>query len=297
MKNAKYFCPALTLLTEEHAVDFEGMRRQYDRIAEAGIDGVVVLGSAGEFYALNHETRLAIGENAIRHLRGKMPVYVGTGCTSAGATTAFSNKMLSLGAEGVLIVGPYYIQASREGIFQYFDNVASNVKGEMYIYNYPDNTGYDIGYDVILDLLQRHNNIAGIKDTVPTVSHTEQMIVKVKSRYPDFEIYTGYDNNTVSTVMSGGNGCIGAMSNLFPRDCAALISSLNDGDFEMAAKWKRKIDRMMDIYGVSTPFMPAMKYALSRMGVNNSGTSLLPAVPLSDDQKQKIDRILDDLEH
>jgi 4-hydroxy-tetrahydrodipicolinate synthase len=278
------------MLKEDMSVDFDSMHKNYDRLIEAGINGLVLLGSSGEFYAFDKMTIIDIAKDAIDYIDKRVPIIVGTGRLSAIETIEVSNEVLKLGADSVIIVGPYYIQASQEGIYKYFDSIASEIKGDIYIYNYPENVGYDISENVLKKLIEKHKNIVGLKDTVPTATHTENLIVKIKSVYPNFKIYTGYDNNIVSIATSGGNGCIGALSNIIPKICSGIAKDLNDKDAKGIINKKRMIDKLMEFYSISIPFMPAMKYLLELNGYANTSKCFYPAIDLDENQKNAVER-------
>lgn len=286
--HAEYLCPALTALTPEGDLDAEAQHLLYERLAASGIDGVVVLGSSGEFYGMTLGQCRAIGLDAIRTLAGRLPVYVGCGRLSARETIELSNEMLAAGATGAIIVGPYYIGASEEGIFAYFDRVAGEVRGDILIYNYPDNTGYDVTPSILKRLAERHPNIVGVKDTVESATHTQAIINALKPEHPAFRVYTGYDNNFVPTVLAGGDGAIAAMANMMPETCAGWTRAMREGDFQAVAALHAEVARLMEVYSLSKPFMPAMKRILALQGLPFPERCLLPAVPLGADGIERV---------
>ena len=289
--HAEYLCPTLTALTSDGVVDFESQHRLYDRLIEAGIDGAIVLGSSGEFYAMTLDECCELGLDAIRHIAGRMKVYVGCGRLKMDETVELSNRMLDAGATGVIVVGPYYIGASEEGIFSYYDEVASRVHGNILIYNYPERTGYDVTPAIINRLLERHGNIVGIKDTVESATHTQAIVKGVKAEHPDFLVYSGFDNNLVPTVFAGGNGVIAAISNMAPELCASWIRAFKADDLKETARIHAEICRLMDIYRITTPFMPGMKKVLEFQGMGFTDRSLAPAVTCDDAAAAAAERI------
>lgn len=284
---AEFYCPAMTMF-RDGKVDYEAQHKLLGRLVDAGVDGAIILGSASEFYAMTPEVRREVALDAIEQLKGKMKVYVGTGCLNVADTVAFSNEMVEAGATGLIIVGPYYIGADPEGVFEYFDQVASQVKGDIMIYNYPERTSYDVTPEVLNRLLDRHSNIVAIKDTVESATHTQKILNLVKSKHPEFKVFSGFDNNFLPTVLAGGNGSIGGMANMAPYMVAAWVKAVNAGDFETTAKIHKAVCELFQVYQQTNPFMPSMKYILQLQGLGNTEESMLPGVPASDEQKVKL---------
>ncbi len=284
---AEYMCPALTLFRNGE-VDFEAQHELYRRLIEGGIDGAVILGSSSEFYAMTPEMRRTVALDAIQQLGDHMKVYIGTGGLRVDDTVSASREALEAGATGVIIVGPYYIDASTEGIYSYYDQVASQVDGEILIYNYPDRTGYDVTPDILNRLLDRHPNIVGIKDTVGNPSHTQEILNRVRPEHPDFKVYSGYDNNFLPVVLAGGNGCIGALSNVIPEILSEWVWGVNEGDFDTCARIHDLVCKLFGIYQVQSPFMPAMKCVLAMQGLGCTEDALLPAIPPTEEGRQRL---------
>lgn len=289
---AQYICPVITAFLEDGTVDMDMMKILYDRLIEGGVDGIAILGSSGEFYGMSMETAKQYAEESLQYLKGRIPVYIGTGRLNVEETVELSNFALEQGSTAVMIVGPYYIGATSAGLEAYFNTVIDKVKGDVILYNYPDRTGHDLTAEIVLSLLNKHDNIVGYKDSVGAIAHTRDLIQKIKPHYPKFGIYSGFDENFSHVVLSGGDGCIAALSNLIPEICSEWVKAFDDEDLKKISEIQRKIDALMDFYSITTPFMPAMKYAISTKGVPLPLTCLLPAVEPNADQKQKIDSLL-----
>ncbi len=291
--SAEYICPVLTAFNQDGSVDMEAMKALFDHLIEGGLDGIAIMGSSGEFYSMTLEDAKSFVKASLAYLKGRIPVYVGTGRLIPEETIELSSFALNCGADAVMIVGPYYIGTDSEGIFAYYDQVAEKISGDILLYNYPDRTGFDITPDIVLRLLEKHRNIVGYKDTMAAPSHTRELIRSIKIKYPAFRIYSGYDDNFTHVLLSGGNGCIAALSNLKPDLCAQWREAWNQGDLGKVAEIQRMIDGLMDFYKISTPFMPAMKYALQKMGLPIVADCKLPALSASPAQRQEADRLLE----
>lgn len=290
---ASYITPAITLFHEDGSLDFDHQGTLYENLISNQIDGILVLGSIGEFFALPIKTRLQLAEFAIRSVRCRTKVIIGTTSMCFEEIIPFSNECLELGADAVMIVPPFYFPMDSEAVFDYFDRLASQIGGSIYIYNFPDRTGYSIEPDVVLRLAEKHENIIGIKDTLSGMEHTRELIKKIKPFRPDFEIYTGFDDNLVHNVLSGGDGCIGGLSNIFPEICHAWIQALRADDMISVSRYQQLINQLFDIYSVGSSFIPVIKEAARIRGYAANSCCTFPIPEISAAQRGKIHALID----
>ena len=142
--NSKYFCPILTSFNDDSTINYDDMHSLYDQVLENGIDGILVGGSAGEFYALDYNEAEQLISDAVQYINHRGIVIAGTGRMNRLETINLSNFALKKGADAVIIVGPYYSACSQEDVYNYFDDILGHISGNVYLYNYQDRTGYDI---------------------------------------------------------------------------------------------------------------------------------------------------------
>lgn len=289
--NSKYFCPILTSFNDDSTINYDDMHSLYDHVLENGIDGILVGGSAGEFYALDYNEAEQLISDAVQYINHRGIVIAGTGRMNRLETINLSNFALKKGADAVIIVGPYYSACSQEDVFNYFDDILGHISGNVYLYNYQDRTGYDISVNTVLRLLEKHKNLIGIKDTHPVSRHSQKYINEILPIYPNFAVYTGYDTNCVPVVISGGAGCIGALSNVYPKLCHDLVVALNEGNFNKIVEIQRKIDTYALFYEAYTPFNPLMKWALREMGYSIKENCRVPISKLTDSVKSDLDMV------
>ena len=157
--------------------------------AELGVqEGEILFGHVGRFCEQkNHAGLLRIFAGVSRRMPNARLVLIGTGDMRVEECIAMSNFAFEQGADGVMVVGPWYFTLTDADVMSYFGAVAEQVRGKVYIYNYPDRTGYSISPSVVLELARRYPNIVGIKDTIPDMAHTVELIQTVKSNIPSFE--------------------------------------------------------------------------------------------------------------
>ena len=154
-------------------------------------------------------------------------------------------------------------------------------------------TGYDISPDVVLKLVKKHKNIVGYKDTITTIDHTRELIKKVKPLFPDFEIYSGFDDNFVHNILSGGDGCIGGLSNFAPEVFAAWAKAVREDDIENISKYQKITDELTTFYSIGKPFIPYVKKAMIMRGVEMEDYCTIPFLPANEEQTLKIKEVLE----
>lgn len=284
---AKYITPAITPLNSDGTLDVQGCKNLYDHLILGGVDGILVLGSIGEFFALSMETKKQLISLAVKHVAHRVQLIIGTADMVYENVVELSRYALAEGADAVIVVPPFYFWLNGQSIEAYYDKLAADIDGKLYIYNFPDRTGYQIPADVIARLAMKHPNIVGCKDTISGMDHTREIIKAVKPLRPDFEVFSGFDDNFAHNVLSGGDGCIGGMSNLAPEITSKWVEAFENNDMTAVSEIQQKIDRMMSIYGVGMPFVPYIKRAmeLHGIGVQSHATFPQPQVQPEDDEK------------
>ena len=284
---ARYITPAVTPFLPDGSIDAAAAEKLYEHLIIGGVDGILVLGSIGEFFAVDFENKKRLISLAVRLIRRRVPVIVGTADTVYERVAGLSRFALEEGADAVIVVPPYYFSLNGESLEAYYDRLAAEIPGKLYIYNFPERTGYEIPVETVKRLALRHPNIVGCKDTISGMDHTRELIKAIKPERPDFEIYSGFDDNFAHNVLSGGDGCIGGLSNLAPEITSAWARAADRGDLETVKAIQRKIDRLMSIYSVGAPFVPYIKRAmqLRGVGVNAAASFPLPTASAAADEK------------
>lgn len=289
---AAYLTPAITLFQENGTLDFPHQARLYDYLIEKGTDGLLVEGSSSEFFAMTMEQRRAMAQFAIEAVNHRVKLIIGTSSMVASEIIELSRFCLERGADAVMILPPYYFHFGSEALVEYFGTLAKEIEGPIYIYNFPDNTGYTIAPEVVLKLAMTHKNIVGIKDTTIGMDHTRELIKAVKPRRPEFEIYSGLDDNLGHNVLDGGDGCISALCNVVPELFTAWVKAAREDDLPGLAKGQQAINRMMDLYQIRSPFLPVFKEALRLRGIAQNSTSTFPMPNATEADDARIRTIL-----
>lgn len=291
---AQYLTPVVTIFNQDGSVDVEGNKKVYEFLIEGGVDGLVIMGSTGEFFAMTMEQQKQVIDIAAEY-KDRTRVLIGVSRMVIGEVAELADYAYAKGLKEVMVVSPYYFKFTEEALEAYYDQVASSVRSDIILYNFPDRTAHDLTPELVLRLAGKHKNIIGIKDTVAEMGHTSAILRTVLPEFPDFQVYSGFDDNLIHNVMSGGCGCIGGLSNLMPQKCAAWTKAINDGDLAKMAEGQRFINDAMALYDISVPFIPTVKRAMRIAGLDISETCTAPMLPLNDAQEKTLRALMEKL--
>lgn len=286
---AEIITPALTIFNDDGTIDYEGNKKLIKHLIDNGVDGIVPLGSTGEFTTLNLEEKKEFISFYLSEVNGAVKVLPGTGCIDFKDTIELSNFALKKGADGVLIIGQYYYGMTQEDIYHYYDYLAERINGKIYLYNFPDRTSTDFEPETVLRLLRKHKNIVGMKESVSGFSHTRAIMTLIEKEFPEFKMYSGFDDQFLDNIDFGGCGSIGAISNILPELWRDWVLAKNAGNYEDITTIKRKIHSLMRLYQIECNCSGLFKHILKARGLEINTTTLFP---FEDVKKESIEEAL-----
>lgn len=286
------FCPSITITDDNGAIDYELWGRHLDHLADAGIDGVLLFGSIGEFYSVSLEDKKAVVDFAIKRVAGRMKVFVGVGDTVYDHVLDLTRYAQKAGADAVLAVSPYYFGPTDDAAEKYFGGIAEATDLPVVLYNFPARTGSDLSPALVARLAAKYPNICGIKDTVDTISHTRKVIRAARAVNPDFTVLSGFDEYYLVNRASGGNGVLCGLTNVEPELFVKMHDAYQAGDFATAIECAERISSLMAVYDACDLFISAIKVAVNIKGLPISTAIFDPAIQASDDQKATIEKLL-----
>ncbi|WP_130891756.1 dihydrodipicolinate synthase family protein [Fusobacterium ulcerans] len=292
MKKANFLTPVVTAFDANGNLDVQANKNVWDHLIKGGVDGLVIMGSTGEFFSMTTEQKKELIKLVVEHVNKRTKVYIGTSCMTVEDTVELSNFAIEAGADAVMIISPYYFALSDESVEFFYDKVAEAVKGYIYLYNFPDRTGHDLTPEITLNLLRKHKNIVGFKDTVSEMGHTRKLMTTVLKEFPDFIVLSGFDENFVHNILCGGSGCIGGLSNLCPELFADWVKAINAKNMDEVARIQKIVDKLMDLYPIGTPFIPIMKKAMILHGVEMKDYCTKPFLPATEEQTEQIKAVM-----
>lgn len=262
---------------KDDKVDEKGLVDLINFQLENGTHGIVPCGTTGESATLSHEEHHKVVEITLKTVKGRVPVLAGTGSNSTSESIELTRHAKTAGADGALMITPYYNKPSQEGLYQHFKAVAEAVDIPIIVYNVPSRTSVNMLPETVARCAQI-DNIVGIKEATGSLQQISEVIRLCPD---DFALMSGDDFTAMATVMVGGTGVISVTSNVAPRDMSAMMNAALDGDIAEARRLHYKLFPLMGAMFVDTNPVPAKK-ALELMGKIKSASPRLPLYEMND---------------
>ena len=268
-------CTALVTPFLDGKINYPMLKILLRRQIDAGIKAVVLSGTTGESATLSDEEKISLFQFSKEFVGDRLCIIAGTGSNSTKHAVELSIAAQSSGADGLLIVSPYYNKASPSGMVDHYSKIAEAVKIPIILYNVPSRTGLDMPVSVYKEL-SALSNIAGVKEASTDIGK----ILQIRAKCPkDFYIWSGNDNLTVPILSLGGKGVISVISNLFPEQMNLMTYAALDGDFDTAAALQCRMIPWTEFLGCEVNPIP-IKAAMAKYGYD-CGTGRLPLTELS----------------
>jgi 4-hydroxy-tetrahydrodipicolinate synthase len=254
-------------------VDEGAFERLVERQIAGGVHGLVPVGTTGETSTLSPEEHKRVVSRCVEIAAGRVPVMAGAGSNSTEEAVDFVRHAGECGADGALVVTPYYNRPNQEGLYQHYSAVNAAARVPVFVYNVPSRTSVDIANDT-LSRLAPLPWIAGIKDATGDMTRAT---VQLKSCGPSWTMLSGDDPTALGYMAHGGHGCISVSSNVAPEACAAMFEACLAGDYAGARQIQNRLIRLHKALFLDASPSPT-KFALSRLGYC-AEDARLPIIP------------------
>jgi len=267
-------------------VDYDVYGKLIDRQIEAGVDGVVPCGSTGESATQSHEEHERVIAFTIERAKGRMKVIAGTGSNSTSESIRLTRFAKEHGADGALLIAPYYNKPTQDGLYAHYAAIAEAVALPQLVYNIPGRSAVNIAPETMARL-STVENIVGVKEASGSLDQVSRI---VELCGPKFTVLAGDDSLTLPIMAVGGRGVIAVISNLLPHKLVRLVKAANAGDFATARTIHYELMPVMRAMGLETNPIP-VKAALSLMGLIQDELRL-PLTSLTADNREKLRAVL-----
>lgn len=268
------YCALLTAMDDGANIDVEVMAAHVNRLVDLGVDGVVALGTTGEFSELTSDERDVVIQTVVDAVHGRVPVIAGVGALGTAETCAAAERATSAGVDGVLALPPlYWGNTSPDLLIRHFIAVADVANKPVVVYDYPAAGRKPLDPELICDLADKHPGIVAVKQTVADVSLVEHMASTVAARGAELVLGVGYEHLALASHLLGGRLLISGMANFCTPLLKGLMSALEEGDSTSALAYHAKVLRLSAIYRLSSPPISAIKKAAQVAGMSIGPTS------------------------
>jgi 4-hydroxy-tetrahydrodipicolinate synthase len=283
--------PAMTTpFDDDESIDHETLRAHAQRLEAAGVDGLVPVGTTGESATMTHDEHIDVVETVIDAV-DDVPVIAGSGSNNTREALDLSERAANAGADGLLLISPYYNRPEPEGMEHHFRTIADAVDLPQIVYNVPSRTGRNVAVETAVSLAG-HENIVGYKAASGDLGRIGEVIERTRGE--NFEVLSGDDALTLPIVSLGGSGCISVAANVEPEPTVALVGSALAGDFDRARQLQYELGDLFRTLFVETNPIP-INEAMEMRGIHPA-TMRSPLSRLRPEHREQLRAVLEDLE-
>jgi 4-hydroxy-tetrahydrodipicolinate synthase len=277
----------VTPFRDDHAVDLDGAQDLASYLVDQGSDAIVAVGSTGESPTLTFNEKAELFRAVGEAIRGRAKLICGTGTYSTAETLELTQAAEDAGADGILVVTPYYNKPPQRGLIAHFERIADATDLPIIAYNIPGRTATRIEHDTLLRLAEKPNIVA-VKDSTGDFRGISRLVAEI----PDFEVYSGDDWATFGYVCLGAVGVVSVASHLVGPQIRQMIELIETGDVAAARKIHESLSPLFNALFITSNPIP-VKAALEMLG-RKVGAPRLPLVPATEEERGRVRKALED---
>ena len=292
MKNPVFTGAGVALITPMHedgSINYDEMEHIVNYQIENGTDAIIVCGTTGEASTMTHEEHIETIKACVEMTKKRIPVIAGTGSNCTDTAIYLSKEAQRVGADGILVVSPYYNKATQNGLKKHFTAIAGSVDIPMILYNIQGRTGVNIQPKTIASLAKEVENIVAVKEASGDLSQVANIIYESEGR---IDVYSGNDDQIVPIVALGGKGVISVLSHVAPKETHDIVAKLMAGDVKGSQELQIKL--LPVIHALFSEVNPIpVKAAMNMLGFN-VGSLRMPLSEMEDAHKEVLRQALKD---
>ncbi|MCD7806783.1 MAG: 4-hydroxy-tetrahydrodipicolinate synthase [Lachnospiraceae bacterium] len=277
----------ITPFHEDGSVDYESFARLIEFQIANGTDAIIVCGTTGEASTLSHEEHLEVVGFCIKQVAGRIPVIAGTGSNCTETAVYLSKEAEKLGADGVLLVSPYYNKATQNGLYTHFKTIADSIHIPVILYNIQGRTGVNIAPATIARLFYDVDNIVAVKEASGNISQVAHIAQLTGGQ---MDIYSGNDDQIVPILSLGGKGVISVLSNIAPKQTHDICQLYFDGKVQESAKEQLRALPLIDALFCEVNPIP-VKSAASYLGYGKNELRL-PMTVMEEPNQERLKKAM-----
>lgn len=277
----------VTPMNEDGTVNYDSFRNLVEEQIAGGTDCIIVCGTTGEASTLSHEEHLECIRFVVDVVNKRIPVIAGTGSNCTSTAVYLSREAEKYGADGVLLVTPYYNKATQNGLVKHFVEIANSIKIPVVLYNVPSRTGCNIQPETVVKIIAGARNVVAIKEASGNVSQVAKLAKLTKGA---IDIYSGNDDQIIPILSLGGKGVISVLSNVAPKQTHDIVAEYLAGNVEKARKLQLEALDLCEALFCEVNPIP-VKAALNLMG-KNAGPLRMPLTEMEEVNKEKLQRAM-----
>lgn len=282
MKNTIFTGAGIAIITPfnpDGSINFDRLGEMIDNQIENGTDAIIICGTTGEASTMTDDEHLDCIKFAVKHTAGRVPVIAGTGSNDTSYAIDLSKEAEAAGADGLLLVTPYYNKTTQKGLILHFNAIADAVNIPIILYNVPSRTGMNIEVATVRELA-KHRNIVAVKEASGNISYAAKLLAECGDV---IDVYSGNDDIIVPMMSLGAKGVISVLSHVIPKETHMMAQYCLDNNFAEATKLQLEYMDLINNLFIEVNPIP-VKEAMNMMGVD-VGSCRMPLCEMTDDHK------------
>lgn len=281
----------ITPFKDNLEVDYESLNNMIKHCLEGETDAIIVCGTTGEAPTLEDEEHLMVINECIKTVNKKVPVIAGTGSNNTAHAIMMSKEAQKLGADGLLVVTPYYNKATQHGLEKHYKAIANSVDIPILMYNVPSRTSVNINPDTAIKIIKDNDNIVGIKEASGNIKQVEELRRLSLEQDVLMDLYSGNDDDVIRMLNNGGIGVISVCANITPKRTHDLVCKYLDGDVKEAVKLQNEQTELSNVLFSEVNPIP-IKEACYQMGLITESNVRLPLTKMEEGNKKELVKVL-----
>lgn len=273
----------ITPFHEDGSINYDQLKKLVDYHCENGTDSMVICGTTGESATMTEEEHLECIKRTIDFTAGRLPVIAGTGSNCTATAVELSREATKAGADGLLVVTPYYNKATQKGLIEHYKAIAREADAPIIMYSVASRTGCNIEPATVAALVKEVDNIVGVKEASGNISQVAKIMQLTQG---DIDLYSGNDDQIVPILALGGKGVISVLSNVAPRETHEICAKFFAGDIEGSRELQLKAIPLINALFSEVNPIPVKK-AVSLMGMEAGGLRM-PLTEMEEANAQKL---------
>ena len=273
----------ITPFHEDGSINYDQLKKLVDYHCENGTDSIVICGTTGESATMTEEEHLECIKRTIDFTAGRIPVIAGTGSNCTATAVELSREAAKAGADGLLVVTPYYNEATQKGLIEHYKAIAREADAPIIMYSVASRTGCNIEPATVAALVKEVDNIVGVKEASGNISQVAKIMQLTQG---DIDLYSGNDDQIVPILALGGKGVISVLSNVAPRETHEICAKFFAGDIEGSRELQLKAIPLINALFSEVNPIPVKK-AVSLMGMEVGGLRM-PLTEMEEANAQKL---------
>lgn len=273
----------ITPFHEDGSINYDQLKKLVDYHCENGTDSIVICGTTGESATMTEEEHLECIKRTIDFTAGRIPVIAGTGSNCTATAVELSREAATAGADGLLVVTPYYNKATQKGLIEHYKAIAREADAPIIMYSVASRTGCNIEPATVAALVKEVDNIVGVKEASGNISQVAKIMQLTQG---DIDLYSGNDDQIVPILALGGKGVISVLSNVAPRETHEICAKFFAGDIAGSRELQLKAIPLINALFSEVNPIPVKK-AVSLMGMEAGGLRM-PLTEMEEANAQKL---------